>query len=330
MKNLFSKENFLFTDFDSKQRRQSVVVAIILMVLYLFASFIFMNMLYCFADMVGSIVSGSPDVMIIDFLRSVPIFLSFFITVWTMLLVHAFFRNVNDAKRLRSLQKDAIAIICMAGTNLIYIIVGVNAGNYHSIVEGSPSPLYPLDAWIYSACFLLLAVFALVYRKKIEPKHPYLVPSRGPIVTKARFGYCLGVTLWMLVSLFCFAGFWMGWFIIDFAHGYLGYSLALLLVYFVNACFFIVWEFYYNELKPEARKKVLLPLALIALGVAVLSAAIYFIALGNNLDGPANVGFGVLPVAFAASVNIATMLVVATPIIVSITALIKGLIIRKK
>ena len=36
------------------------------------------------------------------------------------------------------------------------------------------------------------------------------------------------------------------------------------------------------------------------------------------------------PVAFAASVNIATLLVVFTPLIVSIVALIKGILIRKK
>ena len=61
----------------------------------------------------------------------------------------------------------------------------------------------------------------------------------------------------------------------------------------------------------------------------MVAAIIYFIALKFNLDGPSNVGFGILPIAFSASVNIATLLVVATPLIVSVVALIKGLI-RKK
>ena len=59
-------------------------------------------------------------------------------------------------------------------------------------------------------------------------------------------------------------------------------------------------------------------------------AVLYFVGLGVNLDGPSNAGFGILPVAFAASVNIATMIVVATPLIVSVVALIKGLLLRKK
>ena len=66
-----------------------------------------------------------------------------------------------------------------------------------------------------------------------------------------------------------------------------------------------------------------------ALGVSVLEMVIYFVSLGTNMDAPSNAGFGSLPVAFSASVNIATMLVVATPLIVSVVALIKGLLLRK-
>ena len=182
---------------------------------------------------------------------------------------------------------------------------------------------------LYALLFVCIGVFALLYRKKFQEKLPFIVPNRAPVVSKARFGYCFAVAIWMLIALFSFAAFWLGLFIIDFLHGYQAYSIALLLVFFVNALFMCVWEFYYNELKEEARKQVLLPLALIGLGVSVCAAAFYFIALGFNLDGPANVGFGVLPVAFAASVNIATMLVVATPLIVSVVALIKGLLRRK-
>lgn len=330
MKDLFNKEHFLFTDLDKKQRRQSLIVSLVIALLYLASAFTFMNMLYCFADIIGSIVSGSPDVAIYDLLRSVPIFLSFFMTLWTLLLAHAFFRNVSDERRMKSLFKNAIAILCFAGVNILYIIIGTAAGKYASLVEGSPSPIYPLDAMLYSILFVAIGVLALLYAKKWKDRLPYIVPSRGPIVTRGRFGYCLVVTLWMLVSLFCFGGFWMGLFIIDFVHGYQAYSIALLLVYLVNACFFIVWEFYYNEAKAESRKVILLPLAIVGLCVAVFAAGFYFIGLGFNLDGPSNVGFGALPVAFAANVNIATLLVVATPIIVSVVALIKGIRLRKK
>lgn len=330
MKNLFAKENFLRSDYGKTERRQSLIVTCILMLLFVASAFTFMNMLYCFSDIIGSIVSGSPDVAIKDLLRSLPMFLSFFMTLWGMLLLHAYFRNVSPERRRKSLFKNAIAVLCFAGINILYVFIGRFAGIYLSFIEGSPAWLYPLDSVFYAIAFAVLAVFALIYAKKMEEKIPYIVPERGPIVTKGRFGYCLVVTLWMLIALFSFADFFIGLFIIDFIHGYLGYSLALLFVLLVNAVFLIVWELYYNALKPEKRKELLLPLAIIGLVVALLAAILYFVGLGMNLDGPSNVGFGVLPVAFAASVNIATLLVVATPLIVSIVALIKGLILRKQ
>jgi hypothetical protein len=87
-----------------------------------------------------------------------------------------------------------------------------------------------------------------------------------------------------------------------------------------------IWELYYNNLSPEKRNKITLPLAGISLGVTVVSAVIYFIVLKGNLDGPTNVGFGLLPVAYSASVNVATFLVMIVPLLVSVVALIKGVI----
>ena len=64
--------------------------------------------------------------------------------------------------------------------------------------------------------------------------------------------------------------------------------------------------------------------------IGFLFAILYFVSLGGGMDAPSNAGFGMFPVAFAASVNIATLLTVATPIIVSVVALIKGIFVRKK
>lgn len=330
MKKFFAKENFLLSSFDKGQKRQSLIVSCLLIVFALFASFVFFNMMYCFADIVGSIVSGSPDVAIKDLLRSLPIFLSFFMSLWTVLLLHAVFRNVSDERRVKSLFKDAICLIAFGGVNVIYIIVCRIIGKFSSLVEGSPSPIYPLDAIIYSVVFIAIGVLVILYLKKWQEKHPYLVPSRGPIVTKARFVYCLGVSLWTLIALFGFSGFATGLFIYDFAHGYAFYGIGLLFAYFVPFFFLLVWEFYFNELKEEKRKEFLLPLAIGGLCVSVLEMVLYFVSLGTNTDAPSNAGFGEFPVAFTASVNIATLVVVATPLIVSVVALIKALLGRKK
>lgn len=330
MKRFFAKDNFLFSGFDAHQRHQSLFVVMMIALLFLASSFTFVNALYAFADALGSLVSGSMDVMVYDLLRSVPLFLSCFMSIWGLLLFHAYFRNADEKRRKRSLYKNSITLICFGGINVLYILLGLALGKFVSLVEGSPSPIYPLDAFLYSLLFIGLGVFGVVYAKKLESKLPYVVPSRGPIVTKARFGYCFFVSIWMLIGFFCFWGFLVGLFIIDFEHGHLAYGIGLLLVYLTNFCFLVVWEFYYNELKEEARKRVLLPLSIIALCVSVPVIAYYFIALGLNLDGPANIGFGVSPIAFAANLNIAGFILVATPLIVAVTALVKALVLRKK
>ena len=330
MKKFFDKDNFITSTFNGNQKKQSLIVSIALIVFFVFSAYTFFNAMYAFADCIGSIVSGSADAALRDASRSLPLFLSCFMSIWALLLCHGLFRNVDDVKRVKSIKKNAFALLAFAAVNFVAIIVMLIMGKFHSLVEGSPSPLFPLDSILYSLVFVALGVFALLYLKKFQEKLPYEVPSRGPVVKKARGLYCTFMSFWMLIAIFSFAAFTIGLFIQDFVNGYLFFSIALLLVYFVNCLFLAVWEFYYNELKEEKRKEFLFPLALCGLIVSVLVAVLYFVGLGVNLDGPSNAGFGILPVAFAASVNIATMIVVATPLIVSVVALIKGLLLRKK
>ncbi len=330
MKKFFSKDSFVLSSFDKAQRRQSLLVSIVLIVLFIFSAFTFFNALYAFADFVGSIVSGSPDAAIRDITRSLPLILSCFMSIWGMLLFHALFRNVSDERRIKSMKKNAIALLAFAAVNFIAIIVMLIMGKFHSIVEGAPSPLYPLDSIIYSLIYVAIGVFALVYLKKLQEKIPYVVPSRGAVVSKARGLYCTFMSFWMLIALFSTASFFLGLFIVDFAHGYLLYCIGLMLIFFVNMLFIGVWEFYYNELKEENKKAFLLPLAIAGLVVAIIAIVLYLTGLTTGLDGPSNAGFGVLPVAFAASVNIATLIVAFTPIIVSVVAVIKGLLLRRK
>lgn len=330
MKKFFSRDNFVLSTFDQKQKRQSLFVSLLILVMGVVCAFTFMNMLYCFSDIVGSCVCASFDIALRDFGRSLPIFLSFFMSIWTIWSLHTTFRNENNDKFVKGIFRKGIVIAAFGGFNIVYILVMLIAGRFTSLVEGSPSYLYPLDAMLFSLVFLAIGVFFVLYTKKFQEKLPYVVPTRGPAVQKARFLHHFFVTIWMLVAFFAFAAFAYGLFIIDFLHGYQFFSIALLIAYFLSPLYLLVWEFYYNELTEEKKKEFLLPLALAGLILAVVVMAIYFVALGLNLDGPSNVGFGVLPVAYAASVNIATMLVVATPTIVCVVALIKALIGRKK
>ena len=329
MKKFFDKDAFILSSFDAKQKRQSWFVSIAIMVFFIFTSFTFLNMLYAFSDCVGSIVCASFDVAIKDLLRSLPLFFSFFMSFWTLLMLHVSFRNADDAKRVKSIFRKVIVILSFAGVNILYVLIARIAGKYTSLVEGSPSALYPLDSILYSFLYVAIGVFIIIYVKKLQEKLPYTVLSRAPIVQKVRPLYCVGMTFWMLIAFFCFASTMLGLFIIDFEHGYQFYSVMVLIAYSLTFLYLLIWEFYFNELKEEKRKEFSLVLSIAGLSVSVLVIALYFVSFGLNLDAQSNIGFGIFPVGFAASVNIATMIVVLTPFFVSLIAFIKALVWRK-
>lgn len=330
MKELFNKDNFVFCSLEGKAKKSSLIVSILLICLFVLSSLTFMNFLYCFSDVVGSIVSGSSDVAAHDAIRSVPVFVTFFETLWMLLLVHGLYRSPSQEKVERSIKKCLIATFIFSAVIILYVIIGRISGTYLSLVEGSPSALYPLDSVLYSLLFLAISVIGLFFKDKVKEKFSLELTPRTPVVKKVRFIYCFFVTLWMLFALFSFSAFAVGIFIIDFKHEWSLFGLATLLVYFVTALSLAVWELYYNELKEEAKAKCLLPLALVGLVASTLVALFYFVSLSQNLDAPSNMGFGVFPVAFAASVNIATILVIITPILVSLIATLKGVILRNK
>ena len=322
---MFDKSNSVLSGLDSKQKKQNLFAIAAVAVFFILSAFTLMNFLYCLSDCIGSIVCASPDISGRDALRSVPIFFSFFMTLSGLMVAHTFYRNESPQILRRKAKKHAMIGIVIGVIIIIYVIVMLITGRYLSIVEGAPSALYPLDAVLYSLCFIAFGVCVWLYFAK---NADYCGPSRAPIQKKGRFIRSFFRTFWLLIGLYGFCGFFYSIFIVDFTNGYVPYIIAMMLVSLVAFLSIAVWELFYNNLNEDTRKKAMLPLALISLAVSVVTAAVYFIALKGNLDGPSNVGFGLLPIAFSASVNFATLLVVAMPLIVSVTAVVKG-IIRK-
>ena len=327
---MFDKANFVCSGLEGKQKKQGTVLLICLAVLYVLSAFTFMNFLYCLSDCIGSIVCSSADIALRDALRSVPIFLSFFVTLGGLMVCQSLYRNEGNGRCMKLVKKHAWITIVIGAIIILYTIIMRIAGRYISLVEGAPSPIYPLDAMLYALLFILLGVAVIVYTKKYAADHPFEGVTRLLAIKKVRVFHDIFMTLWLLISLYGFCGFFYSLFIVDFKHGYLPYTLATMFASLVAFCSFAVWELYYNNLKPEKKKEQLFKVALISLCVSVLSAVLYFVALKFNLDGPSNVGFGILPIAFSASVNIATFIVVFTPLIASIAGLVKGLIIKKR
>ena len=330
MKKLFDKSNFTLSSFDKKQKTQSLVVSLLVIASFVMAAFTLFDALYAFSDIVGCFVSNSPDVAAKDALRSAPIFLMFFMSILVVILFHVTFRRTDEQKWKKELIGYSVAIIAIASINIVYIIVGLIVGKYYSLVEGAPSLLYPLDSILYALFGILIAVANILYLKKYAEKYPYIVPVRSGIVTKVRIVYCIPLVVYLLIALFGLSGGLYSIFIYDFMHEYAFYGVGVILAYLSSPLILGGWEFYYNELKEEKKKELLFPLSLISTGVSVLFASIYFISLQTNLFAPSNGGFGMFPVTFSASVNIATVIVVALPVVFSLVSVVKGLILKRK
>ena len=315
---------------ENKTNKQAAAVTISVIVLFVISAFTFMNALYCLSDIIGSFVSASADIAIRDILRSVPVFLTFVITLSGLMVAHTFYRNESPKILKRNAKFHASVGIIVGIVLIAYVIVNVITGRYLSIVEGAPSPFYPLDACLYALLFIVLGIVVHSYFKKHEESGLYEGPVRAPINKKPGMIKYFFRFFWLMFALYGFCGFFYSFFIVDFKHGYLAYSLAAMLISLVVFLTLAVWELYYNNLEPDKRMAKTLPLALISLCVTIVSAVVYFLALKGNLDGPTNVGFGLLPVAYSSSVNVATFLVMIVPIIVSVVAIIKGVIRKVK
>lgn len=322
MKTLFDRRGSVLSGLDAMQKKHAVAVMLAVVVCFVLSAFTFMNFLYCLADCLGSVFSGSVDIAVRDALRSLPIFLSFFLSLSGLMVAHAFYRNENAGILRKKAKYGAAFAVILGAVIAVYVLAMRFTGRYLSFTEGGPSRCYPLDAMLYALFFIVCGAGVLAYFRKTPG---FAGPCRAPIQNKGRGVRCFFQSLWLLVALYGFCGFAFGIFILDFSAGYVPYTLAFLLVSLTAFLSIAVWELYYNNLTEARRMAVTLPLALCSLALSLASSAAYFLALKHNLEGPANVGFGVLPVAMSANVNLATLLVVVTPLIVSIAAIVKGI-----
>ena len=330
MKKIVDRDGCVPSGLDGKQKRHNLTASLAVALFFVISAFTFMNFLYVLSDCAGSIVCASPDVALRDALRSAPIILSFFLTLSGLMTAHTFYRNESpDILRKRAKKHATIGIV--TGTVLIvYVTVMLIAGRYLSIVEGAPSPLYPLDSVLYALAFVAAGVGVRAYLGKAGDEPLFCGPSRPPVRKKGRGVRSFFRMIWLLTGLYGFCGFFYSFFIVDFRVGYVPYSVASMLVSFIAFISLPVWEFCYNNLTAEKRMKKTLPPAILYLAVSIAATVFYFLALKKNLDGPSNVGFGLLPIAFSASVNLATLFVVAVPLVVSVAALVKGIFRRIK
>ena len=326
---VMKQEDIISRNLTNKGNIQFWIIVFAIVVMFIFSSFTFFNALYVICDVLGSVVCKSSDVALKDLIRSLPIILPFVMTFFGLLMFHTIYRNDDEKRRNKTILKYAILMTAFSGFNILYVIIGRISGVYLSFVEGSPSPIYPLDSIFYSLLFLVLGILAIIFCKKNLTNYVFESGNRGPIVSRKRGLYYFGFFAWLIASVFGFSSFFIGLFIVDFEHGHLAYSIILLLIYIVSPIILCFYEFIYSNLVVEKRKQYAFLFGLISIVITSILMVLYFVFLSLDLDAPSNIGFGAIPVAFTASVNVGTLVMVIIPFSVSLTCLIKGIIYKR-
>ena len=328
-----AKSSFLSATYTTKQKRQSHIISLLLLVMFLLSSFIFFYMAYSVIDVAGSVVSGSSDVAIQDLIRNMPIIISFLISFYAMMAIHALQKGVDEKRRIKSVFKDSLVTLVFSIVNIIYVLVMLIIKRYDSLIEKSPTYLFPLDTMLFSLLFVGISIVMILKIKKKEKNKSYSLPLRKIALADnkiLRFFYCFGIVVWTLVSLYGLTAGIYSIFIYDFAHEYVFYGIMTILIYLLSPIYLGVWQFYFHALTEEKKAAVQLPLSLISLGISIVVTFLYFLSLSLDLDAPSNAGFGMFPIAFAASTNLGTFLIVFMPGIVSIINVITALIKKAK
>ena len=125
---MFDKSDLVTSNLDAKQKKQSLIATLSVIILFALSAFTFMNFLYCLSDCIASTVSASADIAIRDALRSVPVFLSFFITLCGLMVAHTFYRNDSREILKRNAKFFASAGIGIGAVLILYVIVMLIAG----------------------------------------------------------------------------------------------------------------------------------------------------------------------------------------------------------
>lgn len=330
IKDIFNRDHFTYSGFDAKAKKQSLVVTIAMIVVFIIAALCTFNFFYVICDVIGSIVSGSPDCAIRDLVRSLPILLTLLGLVHIFVSLHYTHRNVSDEKRTKGISYNSIASIVFGGATILYVIVGAIAGVYSSLVTGYPSILYPLDALLGGLLIVAIGVLSLLWNKKFQSKFPYLVPNRANTakgVEKLFHHFFVGI--WTLVALYGLSAVINSTYIVDWTHGHVFYSVMLVLMFALPVFYLMIWEFYYNELKEENRNDMLL-VSISGIALSVVIVGLYALAYNLDPQAPDLACFGILPVDYTASVNAGTYIYGIANLVIPVTALIKALIANKK
>ncbi len=323
MKNYLSKDLRSASSYSEKGKKSFLILNIISIVLFVIGSFAVFSSLYMFCNMIGSIVSGTPKAALHELIRVCPIIIAECGLVYVAAFIHNWTAPKSEGKFSKNVKKNGIICSVIGAIITLYVIVGVIAGLFHGLVEGYPTALFPLDLLFAGLAYIALGVCLLVFGKKIKLDLPY-----SDHKSNGFFGVLS--TIQYMGTLYAFASFIYSFWVVDWSHGHIFYSLMLELILLIMVAMACVYKFIYCPLKKKEKNsfQILASASFLVLNMIVF--ALYLVAFSNDVAAPSDAWYGILAIDFTASFNAVTyvygLMIILTPLI----ALIRGLVARAK
>jgi len=311
-------EHFLFSGLSADGKKQLRRRSFAAVIVFLLGSFSMFELVCELSNMTGSIACNCTAQAIAELRRMFPVI--FPAIVYLCLNVFAFdlYRARTPEKRNTLLKRNGTATVVFGAVIVLYVLYGYVSGEYARLIEGCPSPLYPLDVLVGGVLF---AVLGAGMRRASEK------PRTGEAFVSCAVGHGFRVfhVYGTMVALFSFAACVYGSYGMDWSHGGIWFNISTLLLYFSAFAMAAVYRFVYCELLPAYRRKAQLRLSAAFLLVNLLLFAVYVITVNANSELPNQNAFCILPIDYFASKNAFLLLLCSWDLLAPAVALIKGL-----
>ncbi len=291
MINPFIKENRIYSTLSNEQKQKSIFYKFVIAIIFIINSFVMYEFVFDIANIIGSIICGSYFQAFSVLFRMLPIILLNIALIHLNISIrHSYKNNIN------SLRNNSVITIIFGFIIIIYVLFGILFGKYHSLVEGYPSILFPLDILLTGIALIIFGVFI----------NKYYQNNRTTNINKTKINISLlifKIVLYM-ISLSSFAMLCYYPFVVDFTNGGIFYNTML---FFVIACQVIELLFeiiVMDEIKDECKKIISFKSYLIMLIINIIIFIIYIISVTITPWAPNLNSFGLLPIDYLASFNI--------------------------
>lgn len=321
-----TKEHFICSGLSAKGKKESLVYALLTAAAFIVGAFTFWEFLYQFCNMIGSIVSGTPTQALAQLVRMLPLVLTAVTYLFYGVALTSAFRARNQAVRGKIIARAGVTSAVLGALVLLYTLVGRFAGIYSSLVEGNPSPLYPLDHAFGGLLFIAIGLLAWRYAKAL--------PKKGSALPESSFvrkgGTRALMVLSYMVALCSFAACFYAFYVVDWTHGGLFFNVMLVLNYFSAFLMAAVYRFVYAEMKEEYRPQAKICLGFSFLVLNAILFGLYMLSVQLQNEAPNLNAFGILPIEFTASFNAFLPIFVLNNLVGPLVAGLKGIAAKKK